>query len=128
MAQPPRPRNFVQTGGCQRQWSGSTIVEPFLVELSGWAPSRMIPPIPVPADGTQTKCPDFSTRQDKEKLVPSQGNLPSTPPQDPGGPSWVLLWSFRRPDPQDGFQDPALALEGLPGQWGQPEVIKDLRE
>lgn len=104
MAQPPRPRNFVQTGGCQRRWPGSTKVEPFLVELSGTALSRMIPPIPVPADGTQTKCPDFATRQDKEKLVPSQGNLPSTPPRTLGAQAGSRSGHSDPPTPKMGFR------------------------
>lgn len=54
-----------------------------MVEISGTGLSRMIPPIPVPADGTQTKCSDFAIQRDKEKPVPSQGNPPSTPPPDP---------------------------------------------
>lgn len=59
------------------------MVEPLMLELSDTGTSTMIAPIPVPADGTQTKHPDFAIQQDKEKLVPSQGNLLLIPPQEP---------------------------------------------
>lgn len=100
--------------------------------------SRMTVPIPVPADGTQTKHPDFALQQDKEKPVPSQGNLISTPPHEPRA----------QPGPRSAHWEPqhlrtyfalvprpCLALEGLLGQLGvgsgqtdqqgEPEVIKD---
>lgn len=63
----------------------------------------MTPPIPVPADGTQTKCPDSAINQDKEEKIPSQGNPPSTLPPDP------------RHTPQDFLNPGSLTLGQLGG-------------
>lgn len=58
-----------------------------MVKLSGMGRPRIIPPIPVPADGTQTKSPDSATPRDKGRPSASQENAPSAVPQGPQGPA-----------------------------------------
>lgn len=57
-----------------------------MLKLSGMGRSRIIPPIAVPADGTQTKSPDLATPRHKERPFPSHGNPPSTATQGPRAP------------------------------------------
>lgn len=55
-----------------------------MVELSGMGPSGKVPPIPVPAGGTQTKCSDCHQWEKENQSPPKERSFHTTPrPQGP---------------------------------------------
>lgn len=88
------PARRTSCGGCcaggTRYKGSETMVEPLTIELSGLGPSRIIPPIPVPADGTQPNALTLPLGETKTHPRPRPG---------PRARRWAWLSSLRASTP-----------------------------